>query len=354
MGFLSYFSESYQEARKKFLAVCSDACARIESYKNPERGPAGIELYTDVARFGPEDASKVLFLCSGVHGPEGYAGSACQTGWIDTGKHQDLPDDLAVVLIHAANPYGFAWNTRNNEDNVNLNRNFLDFPIEPKNPEYALLHPFFVPDVWDETSAEMALKALKIAKELDPRSAAVQSVCRDGLEYTGDAPVWSNRTMRRIIDVHAGTTSHVALIDYHTGPEPYGHSYYLCHKPEDSQLGGRVRDWYGEIVHYRSPELVEFNAGQFYENLPSMLPSAEVTPVIIEFCTGKNGDERDVSVLLAQHWYAVNSSLDTPEGQEMMVKYRQEFYPNEDDDWKELVWTRSAMSNRRAIAGLAG
>ena len=36
-----------------------------------------------------------------------------------------LPRGVALVLIHALNPYGFAWVRRANEENVDLNRNFL-------------------------------------------------------------------------------------------------------------------------------------------------------------------------------------------------------------------------------------
>ena len=32
---------------------------------------------------------------------------------------------LRCVLLHALNPFGFAWRRRVNEDNVDLNRNFL-------------------------------------------------------------------------------------------------------------------------------------------------------------------------------------------------------------------------------------
>ena len=33
---------------------------------------------------------------------------------------------MALVLLHALNPFGVAWVRRANEENVDLNRNFLD------------------------------------------------------------------------------------------------------------------------------------------------------------------------------------------------------------------------------------
>ena len=58
--------------------------------------------------------------------------------------------DTALVLVHANNPHGFAHQRRVNEDNIDLNRNFIDFDAKtPESPEYAELHPALVPEAWD-------------------------------------------------------------------------------------------------------------------------------------------------------------------------------------------------------------
>ena len=89
-----------------------------------------------------------LLVISGTHGVEGFAGSMCQTAWLSEGAA--LPDDLAVVLVHAINPYGFAWIRRVNEDNVDLNRNCIDFSASlPENVGYDQLAEALVPPTWD-------------------------------------------------------------------------------------------------------------------------------------------------------------------------------------------------------------
>ena len=89
---LESFSESYTEARGKFLAAVDAAGGRVlQRYTNPTRGPAGEELIADVARIGPEDARRVLLLNSGTHGIEGYCGSGCFTGWLAGGHWRTLP-----------------------------------------------------------------------------------------------------------------------------------------------------------------------------------------------------------------------------------------------------------------------
>jgi len=76
-----------------------------------------------VARLGSPDATRVLLHTSGLHGVEGFAGSAVQLAALE--RAPALPAGGAIVLAHVLNPYGMAWLRRVNENNVDLNRNFL-------------------------------------------------------------------------------------------------------------------------------------------------------------------------------------------------------------------------------------
>jgi Protein of unknown function (DUF2817) len=99
--------------------------------------PNGAALSMDIAWFGDRSASKVFVAFSGVHGVEGFFGSGVQIEWIHRSENRRLPRDTAALLVHAVNPYGFAWLRRTNEDNVDLNRNWIDFdrPL-PTNERY--------------------------------------------------------------------------------------------------------------------------------------------------------------------------------------------------------------------------
>jgi len=48
-------------------------------------GPAGEELATDLAWFGPADAERVFVSISGTHGQEYFCGAATQLNWIAEG-----------------------------------------------------------------------------------------------------------------------------------------------------------------------------------------------------------------------------------------------------------------------------
>ena len=158
------FSESYAEARTKFCGAAAEAGGAIRSRPHPPaRGPSGEALYLDTARFGPADATNMLVLISSTHGVEGHCGSGAQIAWLRTGGPAKLPKDTGALILHAVNPYGFAWTRRVTEDNVDLNRNFVDHDkAYPRNDGYsalahALLHAAEVADkhaTWSGTVGE--------------------------------------------------------------------------------------------------------------------------------------------------------------------------------------------------------
>ncbi|MFM8989295.1 MAG: DUF2817 domain-containing protein, partial [Alphaproteobacteria bacterium] len=108
------------------LAAAAAAGAAIETHPHPLRGPAGERLFCDVARLGPARAARALVTMSATHGVEGHCGSGAQVATLREGLLRDLPRDTCAVAIHAINPHGFAWSRRVTEDNVDLNRNFVD------------------------------------------------------------------------------------------------------------------------------------------------------------------------------------------------------------------------------------
>ena len=70
-----HFSSTYSEARNLFLQRIKDLQAihfKVRTYQFPVA-----EYFTDVVVIG-ENKLKYLFHISGVHGPEGFAGSAIQ------------------------------------------------------------------------------------------------------------------------------------------------------------------------------------------------------------------------------------------------------------------------------------
>ena len=110
-----YFSLSYEEARRRFLAAAEGHPHFVE------RGQLDIDAKhsIDWAMTGDSSEKDLLVYTSGLHGIEGYTGSAVQL------KLLELAEGRPTLWLHALNPIGMATFRRVNENNVDLNRNFM-------------------------------------------------------------------------------------------------------------------------------------------------------------------------------------------------------------------------------------
>ncbi len=355
---LEHYSADYAEARGKFLAACRAASVPVTSYENPAAGPDGGKLIADAAWIGPTDAARVLVACSGTHGVEGFFGSACQVGWLSEGRHRDLPPGLAVLMIHAINPYGFAWLRRVDEGNVDINRNFIDHSAPPANPAYAEVADILLPADWTPDSvAAMEARLEAYAERVGDRAfrAAVvggQHSHPDGLFYGGGAPCWSNRTLGRIVADRLARARHVAVLDFHTGLGPYARAELICRHPPGGPGLARARAWYGAAV--TSPVSGESDSPPIEGNLRmafvDLLPAAEVTSIAIEM--GTLPADQVLRALIADNWLHLRGDPASPEGREIKARLREAFFPDR-PDWNRPAYDRALEVMDQALAGLA-
>jgi len=357
-GAAQYFSQSYGEARQRFLDAAKAAGATVNHHVHPLTGPSGETLATDVARFGPREATRVLGIGSGTHGVEGYCGSGIQTAFMTEGFAKDLPADTAVVFIHAINPYGFAWNRRVNEDNVDLNRNFLDHSKpHPENPGYeeladAINPPDLSPEAMAESRAQLKAYADRHgAAAMQHALSAGQYTHADGVQFGGLEPVWSNRTLRNIIREEMGNAERVIFVDIHTGLGARGAGEMICVEPETSGAYARMRRWWGDIVH--SP----VGGASVSSDVPGSIPlcfadelkGREVTSGGLEFGTVPI---REVTVALqSDNWLHQNGGAANPKAAEIGKLIRDAFYVDA-DDWKEIVTAQTRDVCKAALRGL--
>ena len=79
----NYFSNTYQIARQRFLDASIKKQARLDKLKLDVAGPSGEDLTVDIAWFGSSAPENVLIHVSGIHGVEGFSGSAIQIKMIE-------------------------------------------------------------------------------------------------------------------------------------------------------------------------------------------------------------------------------------------------------------------------------
>ncbi|MCF8168476.1 MAG: M14 family metallopeptidase, partial [Rhodoferax sp.] len=230
---LAAYASDFVGARQQFREAAAQAGAVLASLPHPQTGPDGADLSVDLAWLGPLGANRVLVLISGTHGVEGYQGSAAQIGFLQT-TAGTLPADTAALLIHGLNPYGFAWVRRVNEDNVDINRNYLDFsrPL-PANPGYAQVHDLILPEALAPAAlAQLQQQLLAYMARVGKAAAATaitggQYTHPHGIFYGGQAPCWSKRQLGIIARCHLQSARLVWLLGHHTRLGAVGHTQLI-------------------------------------------------------------------------------------------------------------------------------
>lgn len=360
MSIHQHFSPDYATARQKFLAAAKAANAEIESIQHPETGIAGEDLFSDVAWLGPKDARAVLVTVSGTHGIEGYYGSGCQVGWFNEGHAASLPAGLAIMSIHASNPYGFSWGRRVNEDNMDINRNFIDFDNKqpPANPAYAEVHEFLVPHSWDaDIAADIQQKIADYYARVGARAATAaivggQHTHPDGIFYGGTEACWSHKTIRAICAKYLSQARHICVLDYHTGLGPFGYSEMICRHPVESESLRLARQWFGDAV--TSPALGQSDSPIIEGNLRMGIArfAAQATTVALNIEVGTLSSEEVRLSVIADNWLHLRGDVFSPAGRQIKAQIRAAFYPD-NDEWRGLCYPRAVEIQKLALAGLA-
>lgn len=356
-------SDSYARARRNFLDACASAGANVVTYSHPLAGPDGEDLATDAALFGAEDADKLLVMISGVHGVEGFSGSATQTGWIAEKRYVALPTNIAVLMIHLINPWGVAHLRRYTEDNVDLCRNFLDFAQQlPANQAYA--------DIADELvfGEQLGDKGQNIGNYLSGKVSryglehvvdlfmAGQYQYKNGFGFGGNLPVWSNRTLRQILSESSAGVSKACIIEFHTGLGPWAYGQLITmHMGEELD---RVRKHFGPWVFNPSAdkqpgeEGYRIVTGHTIEAYKASFANAELTAVTLEF--GTYPPEQTLALLIKEHLLVQQGEqAEASEFEQVKAKLLEYHHPAE-WEWRCAFWSRSLQVVRQAIGALQG
>lgn len=353
------FRSTYSDARSKFLEVAHAAQAELWAYQHPERGPDNGELFTDCAWIGPKEASAVLVLVSGTHGVEGYCGSGAQIDWLHRGEFTLLNADTAVLLIHAINPYGFAWKRRVTHENVDMNRNFVDFSVPlPENVHYHEIADAITPSDWaEETQIRTRQQILNFARTygFDVLATTVsggQYTHPDGIFYGGTAPTWSRLTLEKIFAECLAHATKIGIVDFHTGLGPVGYAEPIITTAPHTAETLRAIDWFGRAatVIAAGDSVSAEIAGDWLCAAPTLLSHAEVTGISLEYGTVESAQVLDA--LRADNWLHNYGDPAGADAANIKQKILDAFYVDT-DIWRGMVLGQSLMTVRQAMNGLS-
>ena len=239
------FSRSYGVARGRFREAARATAASLAHYALAGQGPDGCELAVDVALVGARNPRRAVVVSSGIHGVEGFFGSAVQLAWLRRFRDGGgpLPGGTLVVLLHALNPFGFAWRRRVDEGNVDLNRNFLvDGESYAGTPEhYSRVHRLLNPPTPPTRLDPFRLRAAWAVRRhglpaLRNAVATGQYEHPAGLFFGGREVAASTRLVRERFWGWARSAAEVVHLDLHTGLGEYADYRLLIEPPHVHDL----------------------------------------------------------------------------------------------------------------------
>uniref|UniRef100_A0A7S2X6X9 DUF2817 domain-containing protein n=1 Tax=Lotharella oceanica TaxID=641309 RepID=A0A7S2X6X9_9EUKA len=377
------FSIDYLQAKTRFVDLAKKINAHVFSLElKGTKGPKGEALTIDLAVLGDVKCStpkNILLHTSGVHGVEGFAGSAIQIDLLSRLRSdENLRQRVAglkgtkIVIVHAVNPYGMAWIRKFNENNVDLNRNFHLKPgshkdmlsPEKRNTMYRHFYPTMVPSSlhccepccfygalgyficrygYGKCKRGLASGQHEFQKgpfygglELEPGPRLLVAE----LEHLGLSS--SNRHLTRVLHV-----------DVHTGLGRFGEDTLLF---DDVALLEPLRSIFGRS-HVVDPRGPHGDLGALYETpgscdtlAPQLLADAPSSPTIVHVCQ-EFGTLDNISVLRAmvREGVAWHADRRTPLSHRTKIALRGAFFP-EGDAWKERVIARGRAVLEQSLA----
>jgi hypothetical protein len=357
------FSVSYAQARAKFLAAAASANLPVASHLHPLPGRDGETLAMDVVLDGAPDAKRLLIVSSACHGVEGYCGSGVQVFALHDAawREQARAQGVAVLYVHALNPYGFSHVRRATNENADLNRNFHDFskPL-PVNEGYRAIHSLLLPERWPPDAANAAAIAAYVekhgARAFQSAVSSGQHEFPDGLFFGGTAPTWSNQTIRRVLRDHGRTAGKIAWIDLHTGlgPSGLGERIFACR--DDAAALARARQWWGGngatpiTSIYDGSSTSAFLTGLMWMAFYEECPQAEYTGIAMEY--GTLPFPEVTQALRAEHW--LNKHPEAPADQARRIKQQMmDAFYTDTDAWKKQIIDQAREALIQSAAGLS-
>lgn len=303
-------------------------------------------------------------VSSGLHGVEGHFGSAVQQALLASWGAR--PSFAArglgsgrCVLVHALNPYGFAWSRRVDVANVDPNRNFLR-PGEDyrgQSPAYAAFNDLLNPTRPPSTVSLFPVRML-IALAVHGRARLKQAIVSGqydfprGLFFGGSAPSPTTACVERGIAAWTGAARLILHLDLHSGLGPFASHKLLVDEAMPSADRERLSRWFGaSTVEAGDPAATSYRARGAFPYWCADLTTARrrYLHACAEF--GTYGNLRVLAALRAEnqahHWTEAGDRHRA----RAKARLREAFCPAS-PRWRTRVLTDAVALVERGIAGL--
>ncbi len=223
----SYFCESYNQCREEFTHIANEHFFETKEFLVHSQVDDDLKIST--AYFEHKSKEKLIILISGVHGIEAFVGSAVQKLFVENYADIFKDNNYSILLIHSLNPYGHKYKRRVDENNIDLNRNFLiqDENYQNDSNSYKELNSLLNPST-EVKSYNFASKLYFLIKFipaliLKGKDKLTQSIVggqyhnEKGLFYGGSSPSQQRELLNNIVRDKISAHKKNILIDLHTG-----------------------------------------------------------------------------------------------------------------------------------------
>ncbi len=317
------------------------------------------DLYIDnIYLPSKNEKENLIVLTTGVHGMEGYIGSVMLDVFFEEIYPNIDTDKTGILVIANVNPYGMKYMRRYNENNVDLNRNFIldwnNFDLS-SNKDYPEVKEFLQPEgkignaLWHEVDFYLSLAKEALTKGADKVSDALltgQYEYAQGVYYGGTGDEISTTYLKGVFnDCLDGEYENIVHIDIHSG---YGPRYNMVifNSVYETMTEAETQKAFGyEYVISHDSESFYATTGDttdyFYRLAESKNTDKELFSTCFEF--GTIGDSFIDSILSLkytvdenrQHWFPTDNKVASEVVKE---NYKELFYPTE-TAWREKTVT---------------
>jgi hypothetical protein len=362
----SLFPNSYEESRTRFIKDFESLGklwpkSKLESFAlNTDSS-----LKIDYGIAEPHRKQNLVVISTGLHGIEGYVGSAMLKIFMDEfGPRLNL-ENTGLLLVHAINPFGMQVRRRYNENNVDLNRNFLmDENFDPAiNPDYDLLAPMLNPQgalsnlIFDDlVFVSGLLNYILRLGILRIRQGMLSGQFRkpQGVQFGGQKTQESAQFMRSLLQKTLEEYEQVVHIDLHTGYGPRYQMSMVNATREPASSEDLIRRFNYPLIMAATPTDFYTTTGDisefFYILRDEKFPSKKLFATCFEF--GTFGDSLPAQIrsmratILENRLFQFGAKKEALR-QVIRNEYEELFFPTE-QKWRE----KAAADCRQAYSGV--
>ena len=327
------------------------------------------DLYIDTVYLpSQKENTNLVVLTTGVHGMEGYIGSVMLDVFFEENYPEIDKENTGVLIVANVNPYGMKYHRRYNENNVDLNRNFIidweSFDLTV-NKDYPKVEKFLGPKkamgnaVWHEAEFYGSMVGEIINNGVDSITNALlggQYEYAQGVYYGGNGDEKSTAYLKDVFQkTLEGEYENVVHIDIHSGYGPrynmviFNSVYETMNEEQTKEMFG-----YDNVISYDSESFYATTGDttDFYYRLNEKMGNVkQLFSTCFEF--GTIGDGFLDSVISMKytieenqnHW---NPSKNKITNEIIKERYQELFYPTE-KDWREKTVVDFATACRGVL-----